>query len=224
MKLHSETIPAQAMAPYQTPATAPSTWRADLARIGIVCGLVFVIGAFATGTAVLLWQSWQTVGIGLWLTGLVIVGYLAWYAWSIHSDVSARNRLDRARMRAEHDALTTVDLNQDGKADASEVDAFVRYVERIHRPGASTTADFAQKHCGVTGPDWTRYKRWLIRNGYADQVRRRGGDGFVLKPSVLKTPWPKMEQELRKRVRLGLGLAADGRTFDPDDVSTLGKG
>lgn len=226
MKLHRDaaTTPAE-MAYYQTPATAPSTWRADLARIGIVVGLFSIVAVFVLISAYILFRDMQIVGIMVWLMVMAIMGYLAWYALGIHNDVAARQRLDRARIYAEIDALTTFDTNQDGTADNAEVDAFINYMERIHRPGASTTADFAQKYCKVTGPDWTRYKRWLIRNGYADQVRRRGGDGFVLKPSVVSTPWPKLEAQLRQRVTAGL---ADGLTINDtrkpsptDRVSTL---
>lgn len=158
----------------------------------------------AAGTSVILWRSWQTVGVGAWLTGLAIVGYLAWYAWRVHSDVRARHDLDLARMITEHDALlTAVDTNDDGQADASEVDAFIGYIRRLHM-GAQTTASYAQS-VGIAGPDWQDYRDWLIAKGYAYSVARRGGTGFALKPSVLRTPWPKLEQQLRQRVQAGLG-------------------
>ncbi len=226
MKLHRDaaTTPAE-MAYYQTPATAPSTWRADLARIGIVSGVAFVLGTFATGTAVIFWRSWQTVGVGMWLTVLLSLVPLAVYAVRTYTDVSARHALDQARMYAEHDALlTAIDTNDDGTADAAEVEAFVNYVRRLHR-GDPSTAAYAQQKAGIAGPDWTDYKNWLIAKGYADPIRRRGGSGFVLKPSVLKTPWPKLEQQLRQRVTAGL---ADGLTINDtrktspaDRVSTL---
>ena len=75
------------MAYYQTPATAPSTWRADLARIGIVSGVAFVLGTFATGTAVIFWRSWQTVGVGMWLTVLLSLVPLAVYAIRTYTDL-----------------------------------------------------------------------------------------------------------------------------------------
>ena len=219
-------IPPEQMAYYQTPATAPSTWRADLARIGIVCALMFVVGAFVTGTAVYFWRSWATVGVGLWATGLAIVGYLLWYGWRVHCDVNARQQLDLARMQTEHAALlTAIDTNDDGTADAAEVEAFVNYVERLHA-GRPTTAKYAADSMKIAGPDWTDYKDWLIAKGYANAVRRRGGEGFVLKPSVLRTPWPKLEQQLRQRVQAGLvdGLTVnDARRIDADAVSTLGR-
>mgnify|MGYP001013520859 CR=1 FL=1 len=217
-------IPPEQMAYYQTPATPPSTWRAELARIGLVCGAMLVAGAFVTGTSVILWRSWQTVGIGAWLTGLLIVGYLAWYAWRVHGDVRARRDLDLARMYAEHDALlTAVDTNDDGQADANEVDTFVNYVGRLHR-GEVTTSAHAQS-VGIAGPDWQDYRDWLIAKGYAYPVGKRGGKGFALKPSVLRTPWPKLEAQLRQRVTASL---ADGLTITDtrkpapaDRVSTL---
>lgn len=218
-------IPPEQMAYYQTPATPPSTWRAELARIGLVCGAMFVAGAFVTGTSVILWRSWQTVGIGAWLTGLLIVGYLAWYAWRVHGDVRARRDLDLARMYAEHDALlTAVDTNDDGQADANEVDTFVNYVGRLHR-GEVTTSAHAQS-VGIAGPDWQDYRDWLIAKGYAYPVGKRGGKGFALKPSVLRTPWPKLEAQLRQRVQAGLGdgLAINGAPAAYsrlDAVSTL---
>jgi len=220
------------MAYYQTPATAPSTWRADLARIGIVSGVAFVLGTFATGTAVIFWRSWQTVGVGMWLTVLLSLVPLAVYAIRTYTDVSARHALDQARMYAEHDALraehdallTAIDTNDDGKADAAEVEAFVNYVRRLHR-GEPSTAAYAQQKAGIAGPDWTDYKNWLVSKGYANIVARRGGEGFALKPSVLRTPWPKLEQQLRQRVTAGL---ADGLTINDtrktspaDRVSTL---
>lgn len=219
-------IPPEQMAYYQTPATPPSTWRAELARIGLVCGAMFVAGAFVTGTSVILWRSWQTIGVGMWVTGLLIVGYLAWYAWRVHSDVRARHDLDLARMYAEHDALlTAVDTNNDGKADTNEIDTFINYVRRLHR-GESTTAAHAQTTMGIAGPDWQDYKDWLIAKGYAHPVKRRGGTGFALKPSVLRTPWPKLEQQLRQRVQAGLGSGlvingAPAAYSRPDAVSTL---
>ena len=217
--------PAADLAYYQTPATPPSTWRAELARIGLVCGAMFVAGAFVTGTSVILWRSWQTVGVGMWVTGLLIVGYLVWYAWRVHSDVRARHDLDLARMITEHDALlTAVDTNDDGQADASEVDAFIGYIRRLHM-GAQTTASYAQS-VGIAGPDWQDYRDWLIAKGYAYSVARRGGTGFALKPSVLRTPWPKLEQQLRQRVQAGLGngLVINGAPISrgpTDAISTL---
>ena len=218
-------VPPEQMAYYQTPATAPSTWRADLARIGIVSGVAFVLGTFATGTAVIFWRSWQTVGVGMWLTVLLSLVPLAVYAIRTYTDVSARHALDQARMHAEHDALlTAIDTNDDGKADAAEVEAFVNYVRRLHR-GEPSTAAYAQQKAGIAGPDWTDYKNWLVSKGYANIVARRGGEGFALKPSVLRTPWPKLEQQLRQRVTAGL---ADGLTINDtrktspaDRVSTL---
>ena len=218
-------VPPAEMAYYQTPATPPSTWRAELARIALVCGAMFVAGAFVTGTSVILWRSWQTVGVGMWVTGLLIVGYLAWYAYRVHSDVRARHDLDLARMMAEHDALlTAVDTNDDGQADASEVDAFIGYIRRLHM-GAQTTASYAQS-VGIAGPDWQDYRDWLIAKGYAYSVARRGGTGFALKPSVLRTPWPKLEQQLRQRVQAGLGngLVINGAPISrgpTDAISTL---
>ena len=203
-------IPAPDLAYYQTPAPAASTWRAELARIGLVCGAMFVAGAFVTGTSVILWRSWQTIGVGMWVTGLAIVGYLAWYAYRVHGDVRARHDLDLARMYAEHDALlTAVDTNDDGQADANEVEAFIGYIRRLHR-GEATTAAHAQS-VGIAGPDWQDYRDWLIAKGYAYPVARRGGTGFALKPSVLRTPWPKLERDLRARVQAGLG---DGMTIN----------
>lgn len=226
MKLHRDaTITPAEMAYYQTPATAPSTWRADLARIGIISGIVGIAGLFLVVSLYLLTRDLRIVGAGIWLTGLAIVAYLLWYGAQSHLDLTARQRLDRARMYAEEDALAAFDTNQDGKVDASEVDAFIAYVERIHRPGTPTTAAYAQQQMGIAGPAWTGYKDWLIRNGYADPVRRRGGDGFVLKPSVLKTPWPKLEAQLRKRKESGQGdglKITDFRKAGPiDRVSTL---
>ena len=218
-------IPAEQMAYYQTPATPPSTWRAELARIGLVCGAMFVAGAFVTGTSVLLWRSWQTVGVGMWITGVLIVAYLIWYAWRVHSDVRARHDLDLARMMAEHDALlTAVDTNNDGKADTNEIDTFVNYVGRLHR-GEVTTSAHAQS-VGIAGPDWQDYRDWLIAKGYAYPVGKRGGKGFALKPSVLRTPWPKLEAQLRQRVQAGLvgGMVINGApaaSFRGDAVSTL---
>ena len=204
-------IPAEALAYYQTPATPPSTWRAEIGRVGMVCGVTFVAGAFLTGTSVILWRSWQTVGVGAWLTGLAIVAYLLWYAWRVHSDVSARHNLDLARMYAEQDALYAVDINRDGKADVSEIDAMINYVRRLREFGEPTTSRHAQQTHSIDGPTWTRYKNWLIRNGYANQVNRRGGAGFALKPSVMRTPWPRLEQQLRQRLLAGLG---DGMTIN----------
>ena len=218
-------IPAEQMAYYQTPATPPSTWRAELARIGLVCGAMFVAGAFVTGTSVLLWRSWQTVGVGMWITGVLIVAYLIWYAWRVHSDVRARHDLDLARMMAEHDALlTAVDTNNDGKADTNEIDTFVNYVGRLHR-GEVTTSAHAQS-VGIAGPDWQDYRDWLIAKGYAYPVARRGGTGFALKPSVLRTPWPKLEAQLRQRVQAGLGngMVINGAPISrgpTDAISTL---
>lgn len=230
MKFHRDaapTIAPEAMAYYQTPATAPSTWRADLARIGIVSGVVFVLGAFATGTSVIFWRSWETVGIGLWLTVLLALAPLAWYALRTYNDVSARHALDLARMDAEREALFAnyLDTDDDGQVKQPEIDRFVEYARKLHHPpGAPTTAAYAQT-LGISGPDWQDYRDALIGYGYAHTVRNRGGQGFRLNDSVLRTPWPKMEQELRKRVRLGLGLTVtDSRQFDPDAVSTLGKG
>ena len=227
MKFHrdaAQTIAPEAMAYYQTPATAPSTWRADLARIGVVCGVVFVAGAFATGTAVIFWRSWQTVGVGLWLTALLTLAPLAVYAVRTYNDVSARHNLDLARMYAEHEALLTskLDVDEDGAVKDAEIDRFVEYARRLHR-GEPTTAAHAQQACGIAGPDWQDYRDALIGYGYAHPVGRRGGKGFALKPSVLRTPWPKLERAMRERVKLGLGLAAEGRTFDADAVSTLGR-
>lgn len=225
MKRDAPSIPAEAMAYYQTPPTQAQPWKNELARVGMVAGTMFVAGAFVTGTSVILWRSWQTVGIGAWLTGLLIVGYLAWYAWRVHSDVRARHDLDLARMMAEHDALlTAVDSNDDGQADANEVEAFIGYIHRLHM-GAQTTAAYAQS-VGIAGPDWQDYRDWLIAKGYAYSVARRGGTGFALKPSVLRTPWPKLEQQLRQRVQAGLGsgLVINGAptaSFRGDAVSTL---
>lgn len=208
---------------YQTPPTQAQPWHNELARVGMVAGTMFVVGAFLTGTAVIVWRSWETVGVGLWLTVLAIVAYIAYYAYRIHSDVSARHALDMARMCAEQDALTMLDTNADGKADDGEVEAFINYVRRVQR-GERSTAAHAQAQ-GVAGPEWTRYKDWLIRNGYADPVQRRGGQGFVLKPSVMRTPWPKLERDLRSRVQAGLGSglvindARPGR--NPEPVSSL---
>ena len=219
-------IPPEQMAYYQTPATPPSTWRAELARIGLVCGAMFVAGAFVTGTSVILWRSWQTVGVGAWLTGLAIVGYLAWYAWRVHSDVRARHDLDLARMYAEQDALTAFDLNDDGKADANEIDTFVNYVRRLCPPISAPTTAAAAQGMGIAGPDWQDYRDWLIAKGYAYPVGKRGGKGFALKPSVLRTPGPKLEAQLRQRVQAGLvdGLTVnDARRIDADAVSTLGR-
>ena len=197
-------IPAETMAYYQTPATQVQPWRAELARIGVVAGTMFVVGAFLTGTSVILWRSWQVVGIGAWLTGLAIVAYLLWYAWRVHSDVSARHNLDLARMYAEQGALYAVDVNQDGQADQGEIDTLINYVRRLHR-GESTTASYAQATMGIAGPDWQDYRTWLVSHGYANPVNRRGGTGFALKPSVLRTPWPKLERDLRQKVQAGLG-------------------
>lgn len=230
MKFHRDaapTVPAEAMAYYQTPATAPSTWRADLARIGIVSGVVFVLGAFATGTSVIFWRSWETVGIGLWLTVLLALAPLAIYAVRTYNDIAARHALDLARMDAEREALLTnyLDTNDDGKVKDAEIDRFIEYARRLHHPpGAPTTAAYAQT-LGISGPDWQDYRDALIGYGYAHTVRNRGGQGFRLNDSVLRTPWPKLEKAMRERVRLGLGLTVtDSRQFDPEDVSTLGKG
>ena len=220
-------VPPAEMAYYQTPATPPSTWRAELARIGLVCGAMLVAGAFVTGTSVILWRSWQTVGIGAWLTGLLIVGYLAWYAWRVHGDVRARRDLDLARMYAEHDALlTAVDTNDDGQADANEIDTFVNYVRRLCPPISAPTTAAAAQGMGIAGPDWQDYRDWLIAKGYAYPVGKRGGKGFALKPSVLRTPWPKLEAQLRQRVQAGLvgGMVINGApaaSFRGDAVSTL---
>ena len=227
MKLHRDaaTTPAE-MAYYQTPPTERSTWRADLGKIGIASAIVGIIGTFLVISLYLLTRDLRIVGAGIWLTGLVIVGYLAWYGLQLHQDVSARNRLDRARMRAEQDALTmtAIDTNDDGKADAAEVEAFVNYVRRLHR-GEPSTAAYAQQKAGIAGPDWTDYKNWLVGKGYANIVARRGGEGFALKPSVFRTPWPKLEQQLRARVQAGLGdglTITDTRSRGPiDRVSTL---
>ena len=189
---------------YQTPPTQATPWRNELARVGIVAGVMFVIGAFLTGTSVILWRSWDTVAAGAWLTGLAIVSYGAWYAYGLHADNTARRRLDLARMQAEHDALTMLDTNDDGKADDTEVETFVNYVRRLHR-GEATTAANAQATMGIAGPDWQNYRTWLVSHGYATLVARRGGAGFALKPSVLRTPWPKLEQQLRQRVHASLG-------------------
>lgn len=188
---------------YQTPPTQATPWRNELARVGIVAGVMFVIGAFLTGTCVIVWRSWDTVAAGAWLTLLAVFSYLAWYAYNLHADNTARRRLDLARMDAERAALTMLDTNADGQADAGEVETFVNYVRRVHR-GERSTAAHAQAQ-GIAGPDWTRYKDWLIAQGYANPVQRRGGTGYTLKPSVLRTPWPKLERDLRQRVQAGLG-------------------
>lgn len=224
MKLRRDApLPAEAMAYYQTPRTQEQPWRNELARVGIVAGVMFVAGAFVTGTAVIFWRSWDTVAAGAWLTGLAIVAYIAFYAYGLHTDSTARRRLDLARMDAEHAALQMLDTNADGKADDSEVETFIAYVMRLHR-GERSTAASAQAQ-GVAGPEWTRYKDWLIANGYANPVQRRGGTGFALKPSVMRTPWPKLEQNLRRKVQAGLGAglvindARPSRSAEP--VSSL---
>lgn len=217
-------VSPETMAYYQTPPTARSTWREDLARIGIVSGVVFVLGAFATGTSVIFWRSWETVGVGLWLTVLLALVPLVVYAVRTHNDVTARHNLDLARMYAEQEALLTsyLDTNDDGSVKDAEIDRFVEYARRLHR-GEPTTAAHAQQSMSIAGPDWTDYKDALIGYGYAHPVARKGGQGFVLKPSVLRTPWPKLEKTMRERVKLGLGLTNDTRSFDPTAVSTLGR-
>lgn len=229
MKLHRDAAPAiapEAMTYYQTPATAPSTWRADLIKIGINAGIVGVVGIFLVISLYLLTKDLQIVGAGIWLTGLAIVGYLVWYAWGNHTDMQARRNLDLARMYAEQEALYAgkLDVDDDGAVKQPEIDRFVEYARRLHHPpGAPTTAAYAQT-LGISGPDWQDYRDALIGYGYAHTVKNRGGPGFRLNDSVLRTPWPKLEKAMRERVRLGLGLTVtDSRNFDPEDVSTLGK-
>lgn len=219
----AQPITPQEMAYYQTPATERSTWRADLARIGIVSGVVFVLGAFATGTSVIFWRSWETVGIGLWLTVLLALAPLAIYAVRTYNDIAARHNLDLARMAAEREALFAkyLDTDDDGAVKQPEIDRFVEYARRLHR-GEPTTAAHAQAVMSIAGPDWQDYRDALIGYGYAHTVRNRGGQGFRLNDSVLRTPWPKLEKAMRERVKLGLGLTVtDSRQFDPEAVSTL---
>lgn len=216
------------LAYYQTPPTPEVTWRADLARVGVVAGVAGGVGVFATLTAAVFWPSWTTIAIGGWCSILLAILPFGVHAARIFIDVSERHRLDRARMNAEHKALVgALDTDQSGKVDDAEIEAFISYVRAIHR-SAPTTASYAQAKHGIPGPAWQQHRNWLIKNGYALAVARRGGEGYVLKPSVRRTPWPKIEQGLRQRLLAGLSAPADGlRITDAggpiEAVSTLGR-
>lgn len=216
------------LAYYQTPPTPEVDWRQELARVAVVAGVAGGIGLFASVTAIIIWPTWTTVAIGGWFSILLAIFPFGVHAVRISIDIRERHRLDRARMNAEHKALVgALDTDQSGKVDDAEVQAFIDYVRAIHR-GAPTTASYAQAKHGIPGSAWQSYRNWLIKNGYALPVARRGGEGFVLKPSVRRTPWPRIENALRQHLLAGLGAPdEDLRIIDAggpiDAVSSLGR-
>lgn len=210
---------------YQTPPTVEVDWRQELARVGVISAVAFVIGLFATFTALLFGATFEVAKFVLWGTFLLALLPFVVHAVSIAVDIASRFKLDQARMGSERRSLLeTFDTDKSGRVDDAEIKAFIDYVRALHR-GERTTSNHAQERHGVAGSTWQGYKDWLIKHGYAVPANRRGGVGFELKPSVRATPWRKIEASLRRRLESNAGFDGDVSAFDDggpiETVSTL---